>query len=65
MGRLVHIHGVPEPVHRALEARAAQAGKSLSEYLCSELEAMVVRPSAEELRERLRARHGNGQRGPC
>jgi len=58
MGRLVQIRDVPEPVHRTLKARAAQAGKSLSEYLRAELEVIVARPSPEELRDRLHRRAG-------
>jgi hypothetical protein len=40
-------------VHRALKARAALAGKSMSELILEELQAMLALPSEQELRERL------------
>jgi len=52
----IQIRNVPDRLHRALKARAAQAGKSLSEYLLEELRRVALRPTVEELRERLRAR---------
>lgn len=50
---LIQVHEVPEDVHRRLKARAALAGKSLSEYLRAELARLAARPTPGELRERL------------
>lgn len=56
MGVLVQIRDVPEPVHRALKARAAASGVSLSEYLRELLARTADRPTPEELAARIRAR---------
>ena len=56
MGVLVQIRDVPEPVHRALKARAAASGVSLSEYLRTELARNADRPTVHELAARVRAR---------
>jgi plasmid stability protein len=55
MARLVQIRAVPEDVHRTLKARAAHAGRSLSEYLRAELALIAARPTPDEVRVRLRA----------
>ena len=52
---MIQIRNVPEALHRRLRARAAQAGMSLSDYLKSELEHIVERLPAAELRYRLAA----------
>ena len=52
---MIQIRNVPEALHRQLRARAAQAGMSLSDYLKSELEHIVERLTATELRYRLAA----------
>lgn len=49
----VQIRNVSEPVHRALKARAALAGMSLSDYLRVELERIVATPTLEEFQRRL------------
>jgi len=56
MGVLVQIRDVPEDVHRALKARAAASGTSLSEYLRALLSRTAERPPPEELAARIRAR---------
>lgn len=56
MSKTLQVRGLPEEVHRALKARAALAGLSLSEYVLQELERVVARPSRKELYERLRRR---------
>ncbi len=53
MSSMIQIRNVPEEVHRALKARAALAGKSMSEMILEELQAMLALPSERELRERL------------
>jgi plasmid stability protein len=52
----IQIRAVPDDVHRALEARAAAAGKSLSDYLLDELTALARRPTFSELLERIQKR---------
>lgn len=49
----IQIRNVSEPVHRALKARAALAGMSLSDYLRQELERIVATPTIEEFQRRL------------
>lgn len=56
MGVLVQIRDVPEPVHRALKARAAASGMSFSQYLRTVLARAAERPTPEELAARIRAR---------
>jgi antitoxin FitA len=53
MSSMIQIRNVPVQVHRALKARAALAGKSMSELILEELEAMLALPSEKELREQL------------
>ena len=53
MPSMIQIRHVPEPLHRKLKARAAQEGKSLSDYLLREIERIAERPTLEELKERL------------
>jgi len=53
MSSMIQIRNVPTKVHRALKARAALAGKSMSEMILEELQAMLSLPSERELRERL------------
>jgi plasmid stability protein len=55
MGKMIQVRNVPESVHRALKAKSALAGKSLSEWILGELEALATMPSEEELLERLRS----------
>lgn len=56
MAKLVQIRDVPDPVHRTLKARAAQSGRSLSEYLRAELARVAALPTPDEVRTRLRER---------
>jgi plasmid stability protein len=50
---MIQIRHVPDPLHRKLKVRAAQEGKSLSDYLLREIERIAERPTLEELKERL------------
>jgi plasmid stability protein len=54
MGIMVQIRNVPPELHRKLKARAALAGRSLSDYLLDELRHSAEVPTREELVERLR-----------
>ncbi len=56
MGTLIQVRDVPDDVHRALKARAAREGVSLSEYLRTELQRVADSPTPDELLARLRAR---------
>ncbi len=56
MSTMIQIRNVPEALHRRLKARAALAGKSLSDYLLAEIAEAAERPTVEELRARLAAR---------
>jgi plasmid stability protein len=48
---MIQIRHVPADVHRKLQARAARAGMTLSDYLRTELERTAERLSVEELRD--------------
>ncbi len=52
---MVQVRHVPQRVHRTLKARAALAGKSLSDYVREELVAMAALPSEAEIRAQLDA----------
>jgi plasmid stability protein len=54
MAKMVQVRNVPDSIHRALKAKAALAGKSLSDWILEELEALAALPSEDELLERLR-----------
>ena len=53
---LVQIKDVPEETHRRLKARAALAGRSLSDYLRDQLEQIAKQPTLDEMLARLRSR---------
>ena len=52
---MIQLRNVPDALHRALRARAALAGMSLSDYLRAELERTIEQLPAAELRARLAA----------
>lgn len=54
--KMIQLRNVPDALHRALKARAALAGMSLSDYLLSEIKEIAARPTLAELRERLHQR---------
>ena len=56
MGVLLQVRDVPDDVHKALKARAALAGVSLSEYVRSLLVRDATRPTPAELAARIEAR---------
>jgi plasmid stability protein len=53
MSTMIQIRHVPDPLHRKLKARAAQEGKSLSDYLLREIQRLAEQPTMEEIMERL------------
>jgi len=48
MSSMIQIRNVPDELHRALKARAALVGMTLSDYLLAELRALAVRPTMQE-----------------
>ncbi len=56
MSRMIQLRNVPDEIHKVLKARAALAGKSLSDYLIAEIQRHAEHPTVDELRRRLRAR---------
>jgi plasmid stability protein len=56
MSKTVQIRNVPDALHRILKARAAMAGRSLSDYLLAEIKEIAERPTLAELQERLHRR---------
>lgn len=53
---MIQVRNVPDALHRALKARAAMAGMSLSDYLLVEIREIAERPTLLELRQRLHRR---------
>lgn len=53
MSTMIQIRNVPDELHRRVKARAALAGLSMSDYILGELEAMMARPTRQELLARL------------
>lgn len=52
----IQVRNVPEETSRALKAKAALAGRSLSDYLLVELQQLAARPSRAELLGRIAQR---------
>jgi len=55
VGKMIQLRNVPDELHRKLKARAARAGKSLSDYLLEQIKREAEAPTNEELMERLAA----------
>lgn len=56
MPKMIQIRNVPDSLHRKLKARAATAGKSLSDYLLDEIGRIAALPSRDEMLARLHGR---------
>ena len=56
MSKMIQIRNVPDAVHRKIKARAAQSGKTLSDYLLAEIERIAALPTRDEMLARLHAR---------
>jgi plasmid stability protein len=54
----VLVRDVPEEVHARLQARAAERGQSLQQYLAGELRRLAERPNMDEVLARIAARRG-------
>jgi hypothetical protein len=63
VAKTVQIRDVPDRVHRTLQARAAAAGMSMSEYLRAELIELTATPTIDEVFARVQSRHGGASRG--
>jgi plasmid stability protein len=57
---LIQIREVPDATVRALKARAAERGLTLSAYLRAELDRLAARPTNAEIVERLARRNRRG-----
>lgn len=53
MPKPIQIRNVPDDLHRKLEARAAELGMTLSDYLLSEARELAERPTLQEMLARL------------
>jgi len=53
MSKMIQIRNVPDGVHATLKARAALAGRPLTDYLLAEIKKVADHPTAAELAERL------------
>jgi antitoxin FitA len=56
MAKTIQIRDVPEEIHKTLRARAAAAGKSLSDYVLSELVRVAERPALADVLKRASSR---------
>jgi antitoxin FitA len=56
MTQNLQVRSLSDETHRALKARAAREGRSLSELVREELDRMAARPSRRELLERISGR---------
>jgi antitoxin FitA len=56
MSIMIQIRNVPETLHRSLKARAAALGMSLTDYLLMEMREIALRPTLQELRDRVQKR---------
>jgi antitoxin FitA len=54
--KMIQIRNVPDDLHRALKARAARQGTTLSDLILTELPRLANRPSPEQVLERVRRR---------
>jgi len=64
MSTMIQIRNVPDAVHATLKARAALAGKSLTDFLLTELSRVAELPTEQELATRLRGRRQPALRTP-
>lgn len=55
MAKLIQVRDVPEETHRRLKARAAEEGRTLSDYVRRELVETAARPTHAEIFDRLRS----------
>ena len=56
MSKMVQIRNVPDALHRKLNSRAADSGRTLSDFLLAELERLAARPTRDEMLTRIHGR---------
>lgn len=56
MSKTVQIRNVPDALHRKLKVRAADAGRTLTDYLLAELERLAARPTRHDILARIHGR---------
>ena len=61
--KMIQIRNVPDELHRALKARAALDGTTMSDLLLAELPRLAHKPSTAEVLDRVRQRSEVG--GPA
>lgn len=54
--KMLQVRNVPDELHRLMQARAAMAGMSLSEYALAELRRAAERPTRDEVLARIASR---------
>jgi plasmid stability protein len=64
MSTMIQIRNVPDALHATLKARAALAGRSLTDFLLAELRRVAELPTEQELAARLRGRRQPTLRTP-
>jgi len=50
---MIQIRNVPDKLHRALKARAAMEGVSMSRFILREIERALARPSRKDILQRI------------
>lgn len=58
MAKMLQVRHVPDELHAALRARAAESGLSLSEFVLRELQVIAARPSKASVLSRAAHRGG-------
>jgi antitoxin FitA len=58
--RTLQIRDVPEDVHATIRARAALAGKTVSQYLLEIVTGIAGQPTLKEIADRVKARTAGG-----
>jgi len=56
MSKMVQSRNVPDALHRKLKSRAADSGRTLSDFLLAELERLAARPTRDEMLTRIHSR---------
>ena len=64
MSQNLQVRNLSDETHRALKARAAREGRSLSDLVREELDRMAARPARRELFDRIESRGHPRLSGP-
>lgn len=60
VAKTLQIRDVPEDVHAVIRARAALAGKTVSQYLLEIVTGVAKQPTLKEVADRIKARTATG-----